>query len=61
MLLQKAILRNVMKLALQNGCGMDPKKCYEARFAKWMWYGFLRNVFLLIDSCGLIMAGKKKL
>jgi hypothetical protein len=38
----------------------DPKKRYEARFAKWMWYGFLGNVFLGIGSCGLIMAGKKK-
>lgn len=39
----------------------DPMKRYEARFAKWMWYGFLGNVLLGMGSCGLIMAGKKKL
>ncbi|KAL7484440.1 hypothetical protein ACHAW6_010966 [Cyclotella cf. meneghiniana] len=39
----------------------DPKKRYEARFSIWMWFGFLGNVCFGLGSCGLIMAGKKKL
>ena len=39
----------------------DPKKRYDSPVAKWVWYGLVGNIILGIGSCGLIMAGKKKL
>ena len=42
-------------------CEGDPKKRYDSPVAKWVWYGLVGNIILGMGSCGLIMAGKKKL
>jgi len=39
----------------------DSTKRYKYPLAKYMWYGFLGNMFFGLASCGFIIAGKKTL